>query len=96
MKNRNEMNEIERPIFEDYKDEIHHPNGVIEDSWRHGEYVDDLEQWGDEVEKERDKLQKENEELREALDFNELVLNIIPSEIVKQAIIYVKKELKQK
>ena len=36
---------MERPDIDCYKDEIHHPNGQIEDRWRHNEYVEDLEKY---------------------------------------------------
>ena len=42
---------MERPDLDDYKDEIHHPNGQIEDQWRDGEYDDDLEKYVDHLEK---------------------------------------------
>ena len=38
---------MERPDLCDYKDEIHHPNGCIEDIWRHGDYVESLEGYTD-------------------------------------------------
>ena len=36
---------MERPELDNYKDEIHHPNGSIEDQWRHNEYVEDLNKY---------------------------------------------------
>jgi hypothetical protein len=42
---------MERPDLDDYKDEIHHPNEVIEDIWRHSDYVDDLNKYIDHLEK---------------------------------------------
>ena len=41
---------MERPDIDCYKDEIHHPNGQIEDRWRHNEYVEDLEKYVDYLE----------------------------------------------
>jgi len=36
---------MERPELSDYKDEIYHSNGAIEDVWRHNDYVEDLEKY---------------------------------------------------
>lgn len=41
---------MERPKLVNYKDEIHHPNGFIEDRYMHNEYVEDLEKYVDYLE----------------------------------------------
>lgn len=41
---------MRRPELDDYKDEIHHPNGSIEDVWHHGDYSNDLEKYVDYLE----------------------------------------------
>lgn len=41
---------MERPDIDNYKDEIHHPNGSVEDRWRHNDYVEDLNKYIDHLE----------------------------------------------
>jgi len=38
---------MERPELDNYKQEIHHPNGTIEDVWDGTKYVDDLNKYLD-------------------------------------------------
>jgi hypothetical protein len=42
---------MERPDYTDYKDEIHYPNGQIEDQYRENDYVEDLNLYIDHLEK---------------------------------------------
>jgi len=68
---------MERPDLDDYKDEIHHPNGQIEDQWRHGEYVEDLEKYVDYLEKQFalfDVSQAEGEQLVCGHPYNDVYL----------------------
>jgi uncharacterized protein YaaN involved in tellurite resistance len=46
----------QRPELDDYKDEIHHPNGSIEDVWRHNDYVEDLNKYVDHLEQQKREL----------------------------------------